>query len=131
MEYPPEVGSGYLAVSTGIHHIHCLHYVWQDHYASYFPETMANKEMAPDMYERHYEHCIDYLRQELMCNFDTGIFPFYWVNQHNRPTPDASTLHKCVNWDNLQSWLKDKWVDVPEGFEWHQPPDAVRLPKNP
>lgn len=131
VQYPPEVGGGYLAVAMGTHHIHCLHYVWQDHYTSYFPETKANKEGAPEMYERHYEHCIDYLRQGIMCNFDPGIIPYYWVNKHNQPTPDGNTFHKCVNWDRIQDWLKDRAVDMPEGFEWHQPPDAVPLPHNP
>ena len=65
-----------------------------------------------------------------MCNFDPGILPFYWVNQHQQPTPDGNTLHKCVNWDSLQKWLKDRAV-VPEDYEWHQPADAVPLPQNP
>lgn len=47
------------------------------------------------MYERHYEHCIDFIRQALMCNFDPGILPFYWVSQRQQPTPDGNTLHKC------------------------------------
>lgn len=131
VQYPPSVGGGYLAVATGTHHIHCLHYVWQDHHMSYFPDTAANKEGAPDMYERHYEHCIDYLRQGIMCNFDPGIIPYYWVREHNQPTPDGTTRHRCVNWDLLQGWLADRAVDRPEGFEWHQPPDAVSLDKNP
>ncbi|KAI0838470.1 hypothetical protein F5Y06DRAFT_303786 [Hypoxylon sp. FL0890] len=131
VQYPPEAGGGYLAVAMGTHHIHCLHYVWQDHHSAYFPTTAANKAEAPEMYERHYEHCIDYLRQAIMCNFDPGIIPYYWVRQHNQPTPDGNTRHKCVNWKYLQDWLKQRAVEIPEGFEWHQPPDAVSLDKNP
>lgn len=115
----------------GAHHLHCLHFIWQDHHMSYFPDTKKNKEGVPEMYERHYEHCVDYLRQAIMCNFDPGIIPYYWVRKHNQPTPDGNTFHKCVNWDHLQDWLKNRAVEMPEGFEWRQPPDAVSLPKNP
>jgi hypothetical protein len=131
VQYPPEVGSGYLGVALGVHQLHCLHYVWQDHHIAYFATTQANKAGVPEMYERHYEHCIDFIRQAIMCNFDPGILPFYWVNQHQQPTPDGNTLHKCVNWDSLQKWLKDRAVELPEGYEWHQPADAVPLPQNP
>lgn len=131
VQYPPEAGGGYLAVAMGTHHIHCLHYVWQDHHSTHFPTTAANKADAPEMYERHYEHCIDYLRQGIMCNFDPGIIPYYWVREHNQPTPDGNTRHKCVNWDNLQNWLKRRAVEIPKGFEWHQPPGAISLDMNP
>jgi hypothetical protein len=131
VQFPEDVADGYLAVAVGTHQLHCLHYLWQDHHMSYFPETIANKEGVPEMYERHYEHCVDYIRQGIMCNFDPGIIPYYWVRDHNQPTPDGNTFHKCVNWEHLEGWLADHAVEMPEGFEWHQPPDAVSLPKNP
>ncbi|KID73865.1 hypothetical protein MAJ_11513, partial [Metarhizium majus ARSEF 297] len=131
VQFPEAAGGGYLAVAMGTHQIHCLHFIWQDHHAASFPTTQANKEGASEMYERHYEHCIDYIRQTLMCNFDPGIIPYYWVRQHNQPTPDGNTRHKCVDWDALQSWLKQRAVPIPDGFEWHQPPGAVPLGENP
>ncbi|KHN95575.1 uncharacterized protein MAM_06632 [Metarhizium album ARSEF 1941] len=131
VQFPPAAGGGYLAVATGTHQIHCLHFVWQDHHMASFPETQATRQGAPDLYERHYEHCVDYIRQTLMCNFDPGIIPYYWVRRHNQPTPDGNTRHKCVNWDALQAWLKARAVRMPDGFEWRQPPDAVPLPENP
>ncbi|CAH0050947.1 unnamed protein product [Clonostachys solani] len=131
VQFPDEVGGGYLAVAMGTHHIHCLYFIWKDHHMDSFPQSKINKEEVPEMYERHYEHCVDYLRQAIMCNFDPGIIPYYWVRKHNQPTPDGNTFHKCVNWDHLQGWLKDRAVEIPDDFEWHQPPDAVPLPDNP
>ncbi|PHH79282.1 hypothetical protein CDD82_2496 [Ophiocordyceps australis] len=131
VQFPPQVGGGYLAVTIGTHHIHCLHYIWQDHHMDSFPDTAADKAGAPEMYERHYEHCVDFLRQGIMCNFDPGIIPYHWVRNHNQPTPDGSTRHKCVNWEYLQDWLKSRAVEMPEGFKWRQPPDAVSLDQNP
>ena len=37
------------------------------------------------------DHCIDILRQVLMCNSDTGLVVFHWVQGIGAPTPDFST----------------------------------------
>ncbi|KAL9023681.1 MAG: hypothetical protein Q9196_007047 [Gyalolechia fulgens] len=130
-QFPPEAGGGYIAATIGSHQLHCLHYIWQDHHMEYFPKTQDKQQRVPELYERHYEHCVDYIRQSLMCQFDTGIIPYNWVLDHQNPTPNANTHHKCVDWDALQSWLKDRAVEVPEGFVWYQPEDATSLSWNP
>ncbi|KAL9064414.1 MAG: hypothetical protein Q9161_008891 [Pseudevernia consocians] len=131
VQYPESVGGGYLATAMGTHAIHCLHYIWQDHYIDISPEVQSQKAEIPEMYERHYEHCVDYIRQYLMCKFDTTIMPFNWVLDHQNPTPNGNTIHKCVNWDFLQDWLKNRAVPMPEDFHWKQPADAVKLDWNP
>lgn len=130
-QFPPEAGGGYIAATIGSHQLHCLHYIWQDHYMTYFPKTQDKAQRVPELYERHYEHCVDYIRQSLMCQFDTGIIPYTWVLDHQNPTPNAYTHHKCVDWDALQTWLGNRTVQVPEGFKWHQPKDAVTMSYNP
>ncbi|KAI1649241.1 uncharacterized protein F4817DRAFT_332214 [Daldinia loculata] len=130
-QFPSEAGGGYIAATIGTHQLHCLHYIWQDHYIDYFPKTQDKKQRVPEMYERHYEHCVDYIRQSLMCQFDTGIIPYNWVLDHENPTPNANTHHKCVDWDALQAWFEKRRVQVPEGFEWRQPENAVSMDWNP
>lgn len=82
--------------------IHCLHYIWQYHYIDVSPEVQAKGKEIPEMYERHFEHCVDYIRQYLMWKFDTTSMPFNWVLDHQDPTPNGNTIHKCVNWHYLQ-----------------------------
>lgn len=130
-QFPPEAGGGYMATTMGTHQIHCLHYIWQDHHRAVIPETLQTMEDVPELYELHYEHCVDYIRQSLMCNFDTGILPYNWVLDHDNPTPNANTMHRCVNWDALQGWLESRAVAIPEGFVWKQPADAQSLDWNP
>ena len=139
--FPPSVGAlpgghRYVAVAGGAHHLHCLHYLWQDHYVNadgenYFPEQRATKEAVPDMYERHYEHCVDYLRQGIMCHYDTGIIPYNWVLNNEQPTPNGNTRHKCVNWDRVVETLGDMAVEMPEGFRWSRPEGVISLEENP
>lgn len=89
------------------------------------------KDEIPEMYERHYEHCVDYMRQYIMCKFDTTAIPFNWVLDHQNPTPNGNTNHKCIDWNKLQSWMKERAVEQPEGFKWSQPDDAISLDWNP
>ncbi|KAF2839591.1 hypothetical protein M501DRAFT_932416 [Patellaria atrata CBS 101060] len=130
-QFPAEAGGGYIAATVGTHQLHCLHYIWQDHHRSYFPNVLKKVEEIPEMYERHYEHCVDYIRQSLMCNFDVGLVTYNWVRDHQNPTPNSNAMHKCVDWEHVQGWLKEKAVEVPEGFTWKQPEGQESLPFNP
>ncbi|KAL9052292.1 MAG: hypothetical protein Q9162_005494 [Coniocarpon cinnabarinum] len=130
-QFPPEVGGGYIGAVTGTHQLHCLHYIWQDHHISYFPEMQETQRTIPKMYERHYEHCVDYIRQSLMCNFDPQILTYNWVRSHQSPTPNGNTMHKCVDWSAVQKTLKKDAVELPDDFRWHQPADAQPWNENP
>ena len=65
----------------------------------FVPALLWEMEQIPGMYERHYEHCIDYIRQNIMCNFDVGLVTYDWVLNHQKPTPNSNAMHKCVDWD--------------------------------
>lgn len=130
-KFPPATGGGYIAATVGNHQLHCLQFMWKDHHRDSFPSVLKKIADVPDLYEKHYEHCVDYVRQSVMCNFDTGILPYNWVLDHDNPTPNANTMHKCVDWERLQNWLKNRAVEIPEGFTWVQPEDAVSLDWNP
>ncbi|KAF2823559.1 hypothetical protein CC86DRAFT_299218, partial [Ophiobolus disseminans] len=131
VKFPAEAGGGYMTTTVGTHQIHCLHYIWQDHHRDYFPEVTRKIKDIPEMYERHYEHCVDYIRQSIMCQFDTGLVTYDWVLDHQQPTPNSNAIHKCVDWDALQNWLRERAVDIPEGFKWQQPKDQESLSWNP
>jgi hypothetical protein len=131
VRFPSEAGGGYMVTTVGTHQIHCLHYIWQDHHRAAFPDVARKMREIPEMYERHYEHCVDYIRQSIMCQFDTGLVTYNWVRDHQQPTPNSNAMHKCVNWDAVQGWLKDRAVEVPAGFEWRQPEGQESLPWNP
>ncbi|KAF4635272.1 hypothetical protein G7Y89_g2820 [Cudoniella acicularis] len=69
----------------------------QDHYSEIIPEAKVNKATIPELYERHYEYCVDYTRQYIRCKFDTTILPLNWVRTYQNPTPNGNTIHKCPN----------------------------------
>jgi len=130
-KFPKVAGGGYVSMTMGTHQLHCLFWLWRDHHRSYFPEMLRNKEAIPEMYERHFEHCIDYVRQSIMCNFDMGLLTFDWVLDHPNPVPNTNSMHKCVDWSAAEAWMKDRAVEVPEGFKWSQPEGQESLSWNP
>jgi len=130
-QFPAEAGGGYIAGAMGTHQLHCLHYVWQDHHREYFPDMQRKIEEIPELYERHYEHCVDIIRQSLMCHFDAALMTFNWVLDHPNPTPNTNVVHKCVDWDRVQGWLANSAVQIPDGFVWKHPEGKESLPWNP
>lgn len=70
-------------------------------------------------------HCLDILRQNLMCTIDIGMLGQVWWN---RPAPQAypdfNTEHKCKNFDAVRQWAFEN--QAPEEV----PADYLRIPKS-
>ena len=62
---------------------------------------------------RHPEHCIELLRQAAICKGDTSVTSFKWLrNNTSEPTTKEGVLHRCVNWDQLSGWARERRVDL-------------------
>jgi hypothetical protein len=101
---PEEYGGGYLGMTEVFHLLHCLDAIRRLTYPDHYPDLWAKR----DTYQVrvHTDHCIDILRQRLMCTGDVGPVPFYRdTNPLNQfPLPDFSTRHQCRNFDKLLDW---------------------------
>ncbi|KAK2011971.1 hypothetical protein LZ32DRAFT_320239 [Colletotrichum eremochloae] len=71
------------------HQLHCLDMIRRYTYPEFYPvdKFRTRKEFMRD----HIEHCIDMLRQALMCFGDTGLVTFHWVEDTRVPVPDFNT----------------------------------------
>jgi hypothetical protein len=69
-------------------------------------------------------HCLDILRQQLMCIVDIGVLGQVWWNKQ-APTAyvDFNTKHKCRNFDAVRQWAEEH--QMPEGvpLDYLQPPE--------
>lgn len=54
------------------------------------------------------DHCVDDIRQALMCHADTSIVTFDWRPNWRRPWPNFSVDHTCVDWDALDDWAAER-----------------------
>lgn len=52
------------------------------------------------------------LRQSLMCQADTQIVTMKWGHEQAVPIGNFTNPHQCANWESIDNWAKDRWVDV-------------------
>ncbi|PNY29595.1 Uncharacterized protein TCAP_00492 [Tolypocladium capitatum] len=73
-----------------------------DRYKELGEHAFKNEER---ILRRHVTHCLDTIRQVLMCNVDTGVLGQVWVDAE-QPTafPDFNTRHVCKNYADVREW---------------------------
>ncbi|KAH6918491.1 hypothetical protein BKA70DRAFT_1457224 [Coprinopsis sp. MPI-PUGE-AT-0042] len=116
--YPLKDDPGYYIAGLDVfHQLHCLNVV----------RKALNKEYyANDAHvdEEHVSHCVDSVRQSLMCNADISVNVWQWSDELKGVVGHSSQVHSCKNFDKLKSWAQGhrlrKWIDtrtyVPDGL---------------
>lgn len=67
----------------------------------------------------HIAHCIDILRQQLMCTVDVGLLgQIWWDKDYPQAFPDFNTQHICRNFEAVRKWAQESQapVDVPVDY---------------
>ncbi|KAH6666765.1 tat pathway signal sequence [Halenospora varia] len=102
---------GFLVTLDVFHQIHCLNQVRQQIYHEhYYPEEWNSTKRF-----MHADHCIDLLRQVLMCRGDISLLTYSWIDGYRRPWPEYSVDHTCHNWDNLMEWASENYIPSLKG----------------
>lgn len=58
------------------------------------------------------DHCIDYLREFIMCVGDASIHTYYWVEGRDFPWPDFEVERKCRRWQSLSEYANEVGKDL-------------------
>lgn len=75
------------------------------------------------------DHCVEILRQVLMCNSDPQLITFHWVDGWPGPVPDFNTQHMCRDPEAMLAWAKQRDAQLEHPLP---KPDGVRaLPDRP
>ncbi|KAH7379735.1 tat pathway signal sequence [Cadophora sp. MPI-SDFR-AT-0126] len=115
-------GGGFPANVEGLHHLHCLNLLRQalyfnfDYYHSLGKGAFSNKD---EILRFHVTHCLDTLRQQLMCTADVGVLGQVWWNKDQPAAyPDFNTRHKCRNFEDIRQWAFEHQApkDVPADY---------------
>ncbi|KAF2651277.1 hypothetical protein K491DRAFT_568364, partial [Lophiostoma macrostomum CBS 122681] len=114
--YDPETGL-YMAEMTAMHDIHCLNLIRQ----SYDLERYSNRNSST--LKAHIEHCIDALRESIMCHADMTLIPMPFNENRGAMSPDFETLHTCRDYEVLKKWGQSR--DATDPKRW--PANAERL----
>ena len=101
---------GYLATLDVFHTLHCVNKIRKSYYSDYYhdPNPLADQQ-------EHFDHCVDLLRQVVMCHGDISLHTYSWIDDYRWPWPSMQTQHQCKNWDNLMDWSKDHYVESLQG----------------
>ncbi|KAI1636320.1 hypothetical protein F4809DRAFT_662606 [Biscogniauxia mediterranea] len=108
VRYAEEDGGQYMVLIEVVHQLHCLNVIRMYTYREYYsrpenrPLEFTDREGTIRM---HVDHCVDMLRQVLMCQADVGLVPFYWVEGQG-PQENFSTPHPCRRLDRVMEWAQ-------------------------
>ncbi|KAK7029391.1 hypothetical protein VNI00_014645 [Paramarasmius palmivorus] len=95
----------YIAELDVFHNLHCLNMVRKALDPAYYPEwnTTANEKSA-----QHVSHCIDWIRQSIMCHADTSVIVWQWEDWINSSIVKGDIAHTCRNFEKIQDWAKER-----------------------
>jgi hypothetical protein len=96
------------------HQLHCLNTLRQSLYEDAFPlwEYYEDGRRRYDTIgARHWDHCLDALRQTLMCHGDVTPIVFHYNHTSHGTFPKLNAVHVCRNWDSIVNWAKAREVD--------------------
>lgn len=61
------------------------------------------------------DHCLEMLRQVVMCRPDTSLTTFLWVKSQDKPILNIDPMeHTCVDWESIIASLQDRTVSFEE-----------------
>lgn len=63
-------------------------------------------QVATDPADEHTDHCIDHLREILMCHGDIAVHTYEWGESTRYPLMKQKTLHECRKWEPIVAWAK-------------------------
>ena len=122
----PEEDDGYIVGIEVYHQLHCLDIIRR---ALYPDRYGGDRNMSPNQKTEYWihlgeyllscmppcnyarsqtnslEHCIDNLRQVLVCYSDISIIPWKINDRLQKEFPDAHTVHMCRDFDALTEWM--------------------------
>ena len=58
------------------------------------------------------DHCVDFLRQALMCQSDTSIITFHSVEGYDLPVPSYELPRTCMDFESIRSWVVERQVEI-------------------
>ncbi|KAL8868902.1 MAG: hypothetical protein Q9215_008119 [Flavoplaca cf. flavocitrina] len=97
---------GYYAVGLEVfHQLHCLNMIRKRIYSK---EKFDREDELMGM--DHVEHCIDELRQSLMCTSDITPLSWKWVEKDQEAKEVADVIRTCRKFDSIRDWAQENMI---------------------
>ncbi|EGP86900.1 uncharacterized protein MYCGRDRAFT_104764 [Zymoseptoria tritici IPO323] len=112
----PESGL-YTAHVTVFHDLHCMNMIRKALRLEHYPELRSY-----DLQD-HIDHCVDVVRESLMCTGEMTLVPVRWSENRGAPNPDFAVPHTCRDYEALRTWSLARDATDPARY----PENARRL----
>ncbi|KAJ6595561.1 hypothetical protein DFH09DRAFT_1357509 [Mycena vulgaris] len=101
----------YIAELDVFHTLHCLNKVRMaldpDYYSDWRISTTNNWIPSQKNATEHVSHCVNWIRQSVMCAGDTSVIVWQWEKSMNASIVKGNVAHTCRKFDRLQDWGKE------------------------
>ncbi|CZR69056.1 uncharacterized protein PAC_18957 [Phialocephala subalpina] len=80
------------------HSLHCLNMLRKRIYSDLYPEMLAHNA------DIHIDHCVESLRELIMCSGNMTPIPLEWSEKGERLNPNYASTHTCRDFGKLKDW---------------------------
>jgi hypothetical protein len=101
---------GFRVAVEVFHQLHCLNLLRQSNHKAYYAPLGGDTAAEGHDLHGHLDHCIDALRQFVMCQGDVNVFAFRFPFNDGDPWPDYTTPRVCRNYASIRQWTVDHTV---------------------
>ncbi|KAI1372108.1 hypothetical protein F4677DRAFT_274637 [Hypoxylon crocopeplum] len=125
-------GGDYLGSMGVYHHLHCLNNLRMVVHWDYYEPKFADSPYRDHLDTPHSDHCINSLRQAVMCHANTDISTFEWVDEEtplHGKEQRMDAVSTCTKWDSLDNWVRQRRL-VPGKFTYRPGPFTPKEPKS-
>jgi hypothetical protein len=98
-------GDGYLVGLDVLHTLHCVNQLRKALDKDYYYNKQTKKGY-PD--RAHRDHCLDHIRQQLMCHADLTPIPVIWYEGLGRSFVQSDVVHTCRDWDSIKEFVASR-----------------------
>ncbi|KAF5328245.1 hypothetical protein D9619_013402 [Psilocybe cf. subviscida] len=113
----------YITELDVFHQLHCLNFIRKSLHPDYYPAqrlgTLENN--------MHVSHCVDSIRQSLMCSADISTVVWQWDATQQNNTFRGGVAHKCRNFGMIQDWARERAIPFHYDTSIHID-DSIRIP---
>ncbi|KAL5513654.1 hypothetical protein ACEPAH_4053 [Sanghuangporus vaninii] len=104
----PLAGSGgnYILELDVFHQLHCLNTLRMALSPDYYRRKNLSKLELSFLEPPHARHCLDAIRQSLMCNADIATYVWQWDAEDNMVKPTGNVVHTCRDFERIVDWAK-------------------------
>lgn len=98
---------------------------------SVWPEYYSDPYYAAILEKDHLAHCIDSIRQSIMCHSDITPLVLQWDDNLQKSRHRANLPHSCRNFDKIREWaMKRAIAQMTYDGDWTDPDlqvDGMRI----